>query len=140
MENVQPAVVAQSLVERRGMINRRAGYISISCVATLLCLAIGCCKPAEVNIDHEAVGKWKTKDGVAVAFYEDGVAAVNGNKVHWRPIDASSVRVEDEKEVGEFVISKKSDGSMAGVFEFGGTQMTQSLFGVDMTYVKVVRK
>ena len=122
------------------MIKRRAGSITIACAAIFLFLVVGCCKPTEVDIDHEAVGKWKTKDGVAVAFYEDGIAAVNGNKVHWRPIDASSVRVEDEKEVGEFVISKKSDGSMVGVFEFAGTQMTQNLFGVDMTYVKVVRK
>ena len=121
------------------MIQRSTGYCRVVFAVVFLCLAAGCCKPTEVDLDHEVVGKWQTKDGVAIAFYKDGVASVHGSKGQWKPIDDSSVRVGDDEQIAEFVISKKGDGSMVGVFELAGTELG-SAFGVDMTYTKVVKK
>jgi hypothetical protein len=120
------------------MCQRRSGY-RVATVVAFLCLAGGCCRSNEVSLDHEAVGKWKATNGLALAFYNDGVVALHGSKAQWRPIDDTSVRIEDENEIAEFNISKKADGSTVGVFELGGTEMTK-VFGVDATYTKVVKK
>lgn len=121
------------------MIQARAVYSAMALVIIFSYLAIGGCKPAEVELDHKAVGKWQTKDGVTIAFYKDGVAAVEGSKVQWRPIDESSVRIEDEKQIAEFVISESDDGRIVGVIELAGREMT-SVFGRNMTYTKVAKK
>ena len=121
------------------MIQRSTGYFGVIFVLVCSCLVISGCRPTEIDLDHDAVGKWKTKDGITIAFYKDGVAAAHGSKVQWKPIDDTSVRIEDEREIVEFVISKKDDGSMVGVIELAGTEMT-SLFGTNMTYTKVAKE
>jgi hypothetical protein len=136
---VDSAYVRLEAKEDIAMIQRGEGYSAVILALVCFCLVIGGCRPTEIDLDHDAVGKWKTKDGLTIAFYKDGVAAAHGSRVQWKPLDDSSVRIEDEKEIGEFVISKRDDGSMVGVLEVAGTEMT-SFFGTNMTYTKVAKK
>ncbi len=125
---------------KTSMSQRSAGHCRAIFAVALFCIVIGCFKSTEVNLDHEVVGKWKTSDGVTIAFYKDGVASVEGNKAQWKPIDSSSVRIEGEDQIAEFVITKNSDGGMVGVIELAGAEMKENLFGVDLTYTKVIKK